>query len=282
MDAGEQPAHVPGGAGAPAPRRRFVLLGIAAAVLSAAVTGLVLSLDGSPEGPPPAAGGPTTRNEVAYDFDSNLRSDARGVQQIADSSGKGHTTVVRVDHAGQLVVVPDRRDGNALRFPARCSPDPPSTCPRAIVQVASGGELDPGTRDFAYGAAVLLRSSEVGAISSVMQKGTAAGTDASGWRLEVDAEGRPSCVLVAKGPATLYAARSADAISDGGWHTVTCTRRTVLLTIEVDGVRRGEATLLPDVVIQSTAPMRLGGTSIQQANDQFFGALDDVFFRLGG
>jgi hypothetical protein len=34
------------------------------------------------------------------------------------------------------------------------------------------------------------------------------------------------------------------------------------------------------VIVDSDAPMRLGGHNIQQDNDQFFGALDNVYFHL--
>lgn len=263
-------------------RRRVVQIGLTAVVvLSLVLVAVALRPRPRPRPPSPTPTTVVAADAVGYDFDGSLNTDAQGVNLVPDSSGHGHNGAVRTDKGGAVVVVAHPGQGNAVKFPPPCAPDPSVSCPRAIIQGPTTGDLDPGTRDFSYGADVLLMPTEVGSRLSIMQKGSGAGADASTWRLQVELAGRPSCILVAKGSGVTYRAGSQEFIGDGTWHRLRCIRTATLLTIEVDNVR-GEALPIPtDTRIESDRPLRLGGNSTQQANDQFFGAMDNLFLHIG-
>lgn len=108
-----------------------------------------------------------------------------------------------------------------------------------------------------------------------MQKGYA--SSPGQWKLQVDGyAGRPSCVVGG------YLARSAVSIADGRWHDAVCERSDGWLTISVDGVPRGRVAVPAAAAIGNDLPLRIGGTGLAAANDQFHGALDDLFFASRG
>ena len=265
------------------PRRRWVVLLSVANVVLLAFSVVVLAVGQwsprRPPRPPPALAAEAV--SVAYDFDDDVRTDDRGVREVRDASGNGHASVVRSDpdQAGQITLIPHAGQGRAVRFPPPCMPGP-DPCPRAIIQIEDAPDLRPGARDFTFGADVLVQSTEVSAGADIMQKGSATGVTPGVWKLELLADGRPRCGVVARDSGVEYTASSSVGISAGGWHRVQCTKTATALTIDVDGIRRATTVVPQGVVVDSDAPMRLGGHNIQQDTDQFFGALDNVFFRL--
>lgn len=219
-----------------------------------------------------------------YNFDgTDIHSGAQGERYVLDASGTGRNAFIRkpAGQAGDLGLIGHERFGKALTFPAPCIAATNVTCPRAIVEVADAA-LNPGTESFTYGANVLVQPAQ-SASSNIMQKGFA-NPSISLWKLEINASGggRPSCVVVGKGSdPTNHTAASSVGIADGAWHKVTCVKTATTLTIRVDNVTRGTATLPEGLTIANQEPPRIGGKDLTQPNDQFFGALDNVFFRLG-
>ncbi|NNC02712.1 hypothetical protein HJC10_07580 [Corallococcus exiguus] len=70
-------------------------------------------------------------------------------------------------------------------------------------------------------------------------------------------------------------------IADGGWHKVTCQRTSTTLTILIDNVARGSALLASTYDITPTGQsVGIGVKSAGNNNDQFHGAIDDVYFNL--
>jgi len=206
----------------------------------AAVATLALTLA------PPAAWAATT---VRYTFDAGY-----GLRVL----GRGGGTVSLVAHGG----------GRAAQFPGGAGT-------RAILQGSDDARLDPGNRPFRWGATVRLRTAETTSGGNVVQKGNA-GTG-SQWKLQVDGRaGRPSCVLVGQGH--WYVAVARVSIADGGWHAVTCTRSASTLTTTVDGVVRARVRVPGGLSVINSAPLRVGGKGLGGNNDQYRGAVDDVFY----
>ena len=72
--------------------------------------------------------------------------------------------------------------------------------------------------------------------------------------------------------------RSAVTVADGAWHAVECRREATTLTVFVDGVPQGTAKIPADLSVRNTAPLSIGGKGAYRNNDQFQGALDDVWY----
>lgn len=194
----------------------------------------------------------------------------------SDFSGRGHHASVLRSGGGIRSVT--RANGQAAAFPAPCSPSWDRACPRAILQTPSHSDLNPGTRPFRYGALVALRPAETSRGSNVVQKGYY--TSVGQWKLQVDGlGGRPSCVLGASGRG--YKTTAALSVADGAWHHIECSRVGQDLAITVDGSLRGRVRLPVNMSIANGEPVRIGGRSVAQDNDQFFGSVDNVYLIVG-
>jgi hypothetical protein len=207
---------------------------------------------------------------ASYNFDTD---GADGT--FLDVSGRGHALQTVGTAAGLLTSTP-HGTGRAILFPALCSG---TTCPRVVLLATAKDDLNPGIRDFRYGATVRLAASQTSSGENILQKGySEAGSQ---FKLQIDkTAGRPSCVLVGSGSATLWLAKSATSAADGGWHQVECRRSGTTLTILVDGTATGTATLPAALAVTNTAPLLLGGKGRSQDNDQYHGALDDVWISV--
>ncbi len=234
------------------------------AVIAACTVGALLSV-GSPASPAAAASVTVAR----YDFDG--RSAA-----LLDDSGHGHTmrlitsgggTVRRVLHGA----------GYGLQFPAKCSG---AKCPHAVLQTRHSAELNPGRRSIAWGATVRLARSQTTSGQNVVQKGYSA--TSSQYKLQIDGRaGRPSCVLVDVRKRSIKLVRSSVSVADGRWHTVKCHRAGAAFGILVDGRTRGMIKIPATLTVANKHPLRIGGKGVYADNDQFQGAVDDVFVRIG-
>jgi hypothetical protein len=197
-------------------------------------------------------------------------------QGFAEASGSGATLALHSRNGGTVEHVP-RGTGYAAAFPVRCLTS--SGCPRAILQGTDDARLDPGARPFRFGAWLAVRPDQTAAGSNIMQKGYH--NSESQWKLQVDGSGgRPSCVLVGRGSTRRYIAQSTVSIADGGWHQVTCQRAASTVTVWVDGVARGSAPIPSGLTVANGQPLRLGGKNDSLDNDQYWGAMDDVFFAV--
>lgn len=228
-----------------------------------------------------ASFGPTAQQPVppvppspyvaSYNFDSTVTDGT-----YDDGSGHGHLLKSVSANGGVVQSVP-HGDGQGVAFPAKCTG---SNCPRVVLQATSAPDLNPGAKDLRYGATVRLSPAETSSGENIMQKGYA--TTGGQYKLQVDGvSGKPSCVMSDQTATTLYVAKSQRSVSDGGWHTLECRRVGTTLTILSDGQVEGSATLPAGLAVETTQPLSLGGKGSGATNDQYHGALDDVWLRIG-
>jgi hypothetical protein len=222
-----------------------------------------------------AAAAPATPAAVVvarYAFDA-------GGGTIADTSGRGHTLTVIAGHGGAVRAI-THGTGRALAFPAKCRVRAKRRCPHVVLQAPPAADLNPGTRPIAYGASVRLARSQTTKGQNVLQKGYSATT--SQYKLQVDGTaGRPSCVLVDDRKPTIRLVRSSVSVADGAWHAVECRRAGTAFTIVVDGVLRGVLAVPAALSVRNGGPLSVGGKGASANNDQFQGALDNVWVRIG-
>jgi hypothetical protein len=186
---------------------------------------------------------------------------------------------VRTAQGGATKFVTAAGGGRYLGFPAPCAAKA-KTCPRALLEGTDDPDLDPGTRQFRWGASVYVQKWQVAGSSNVMQKGVA--TTDSQWKLQIGASaGKAQCVVVGQGSSRAYVARSVATVADGKWHKVLCLRTSTALTVFVDGRTSGHAVVPAALSIGNALPVRVGGPNFNTASDMYHGFLDDVYATLG-
>ncbi len=237
-------------------------------VVATAVAGTAFATAGAAWAAGPAAVTPEAPQTVAlrYSFDQT-------VSAPIDESGHAHALTTLSSNGGTVGAV-GHDAGRAMTFPAKCKG---SGCPRAVLETASADDLNPGRVHFRYGATVLLPANQTTAGQNVLQKGYSA--TGGQYKLQIDGgAGRPSCALVGTGRSRIHLAQSSVTVADGAWHTVECRRGAKSLTILVDGVPRGTATIPAELSVSNASPLRIGGKGAYRDNDQFHGTVDDVWF----
>jgi hypothetical protein len=70
-------------------------------------------------------------------------------------------------------------------------------------------------------------------------------------------------------------------VADDRWHALECRRSGTSLTVLVDGVPRGAATVPAALSVLNHIPLSVGGKGSFTDNDQFQGILDDVWVQIG-
>ena len=220
---------------------------------------------------PTAAPAPVT--VARYTFDAGATAPGG---RIADTSGHGAALTVRSADRGAIRFVTGH-GGRFVLFPARCGA---GTCPRVLLEGGNDAGLNPGTRNFRWGAAVAVSRAQLASSSNVMQKGVT--TADSMWKMQVGStHGKAQCVLVGRGSTTAYLARSSVSVADGAWHQVQCQRYGTRLIVYVDGVNRGQVSIPATLSVANALPLRLGGPNFNTTSDMYHGALDDVFAAVG-
>ncbi|XVU25983.1 LamG-like jellyroll fold domain-containing protein [Actinoplanes sp. CA-054009] len=196
---------------------------------------------------------------------------------IIDESGRGHTLRVISGHGGAVRRVVHGQ-GSALAFPGRCLA---RVCPHVALQTAtSSADLNPGARNIAFGAEVMLTPGQTSKGQNVVQKGYS--TTSSQWKLQIDgAAGRPSCVLVDDKRPPIRMATSSVSVADGQWHSIECRRVGTTLFVLVNGYLRGRTAIPAKLSVTNNRPMSIGGKGAYADNDQFNGALDNVWVQIG-
>ena len=239
-------------------------------ILVPAVPALAATTTATPTAP--AAAAPVT--VARYTFDAGATPAGR----IAENSGRGGPLTVRTaDHAAVRFIT--AKTGRYVAFPARCASGATS-CPRALLEAANDADLNPGVRPFRWGASVYLTKAQLAGSSNVLQKGVT--TTDSQWKLQIGAtHGRAQCVVVGRGSAQAYIARSSISVADGAWHRVLCQRSGAALAVYVDGVNRGQTGIPAALSIANTLPLRIGGPNFNTTSDMYHGYLDDVVAVLG-
>ncbi|GAB2611944.1 hypothetical protein Aab01nite_67480 [Paractinoplanes abujensis] len=208
--------------------------------------------------------------------ESTVRYTFDGPSPLADVSGHGHDLTPVSRNGGTFGTVA-RNGGKALVFPPPCAQEP---CPRIALRAPTTAQLNPGRRPIRFGASVRLAADQTTKGENVMQKGYS--VRGSQYKLQIDGlAGRPSCVLVDDRRPDIHAAISGVGVADDRWHDLECRRRGTRLTILVDDVVRGRATLPADLSVSNHIPFSLGGKGSFADNDQFQGMLDDVWVQIG-
>ncbi|WP_189080291.1 laminin G domain-containing protein [Mangrovihabitans endophyticus] len=207
-----------------------------------------------------------------YRFDSG-----RVGGTVADDSGRGHAMRVAASNGGEWLAVP-RAGGRAAQLPTACAAR--RSCPRMVLQSGTAGDLNPWRRSLAYGATVRLPGDQTSKGQNILQKGYSA--TSSQYKLQIDGyAGKPSCVLVGRHDTQIRIVRSAVPVADGAWHDVSCRRSRSVFTIIVDGMVRGRAWVPTTLSVANSHPLSIGGKGGYYDNDQFQGAIDDVWLMIG-
>jgi hypothetical protein len=213
---------------------------------------------------------PPLVTEMTAHYGFNGRSSS-----IVDESGNGHTLRVISFQGGQVRAVA-HGPGTALAFPDKCTRQ---VCPHVALQSVESAGLNPGTRDIAFGADVLLDPGQTSTGQNVMQKGYS--TTSSQYKLQIDgAAGHPSCVLVDVRRPVIRMVRSSVTIADGRWHRVRCQRIGTRLEVYVDNVPRGRTAVPSNLNVSNDLPLSIGAKGAYRDNDQFNGILDNVWVRI--
>ena len=171
--------------------------------------------------------------------------------------------------------------GRALAFPAKCT----GTAKRAARTWscrAPATDLNPGTRpDRVRRRRAAAPANQTTKGQNVLQKGYSA--TSSQYKLQVDgAAGRPSCVLVDDRKPAIQLVRSSVSVADGAWHAVECRRAGD--DVQHPGRRRrprGAARSRPRLSVTQRRAAEHRRQGRLGDNDQFQGALDDVWVRIG-
>jgi hypothetical protein len=214
---------------------------------------------------------PASDYVASYNFDTTI---ADGT--FDDGSGHGHLLRAVTRNGGKVTLTP-HGSGQALRFPPKCTG---TACPRLVLQAADTPDLNPGSRPLRYGAGVLLSPAETGSGENILQKGYSTG--GGQYKLQVDGiSGKPSCGMSDKSEPTVYVARSRTSIADGSWHAVECRRTGPTLSIVVDDQVQASVAIPASLSVETSQPFSLGGKGVGADNDQFHGALDDVWIHVG-
>lgn len=200
------------------------------------------------------------------------------VTTVVDDSGKGHTGSVAAVN-GATVTTVTGYEGLGVKFPAVCVG---TTCPHAILTTPDATDLNPGTALFTFGLRVRLTLADLTSDhgSNLVQKGL---STTAQWKLQIDdaATGRPSCVVRTAGGLEPIIVKSSVGVADGTWHKVSCQRTATTITILVDNIARGSALISSTYVINPVnQPVSIGAKGTGSNNDQFHGAIDDVYFNL--
>ncbi|MEV4423389.1 LamG-like jellyroll fold domain-containing protein [Patulibacter sp. NPDC049589] len=215
------------------------------------------------------ANGPVT---VRYTFDHGVG------RPIVDLAGRHYLRPVG-QNGGLLRLVP-QRGGLAVAYPDRCALPRERDCPRAILEGVRDDDLNPGRLPLRYGASVLMTHADLADGANVLQKGYSVG-GVSQFKLQVDhRQGHPSCVIAGQ-RARIYRAEPLIDVADGTWHDLECRRTPTRLTMIVDGAPRAWVPVPAMLSIANAEPLRVGGKGPGRGNDQFAGAIDDVFVTIG-
>lgn len=261
-------------------------LPVAGALLAGLALGGCARLADDPSRPTPgvatatASPDPRAVASLRVDFSAVTGNLAAG-DLVEDVSGNGHSAVmVTTGPVESLTLVEAPAGELGVQFPSRCDEGEETDCPRAILEVADAPELNPQQRDFSWGAQVLLRDDQTSKGSNVVQKGFSTG-GRSQWKLQVDGQaGRPSCVIVGADDTEVYLVAAPAGVADGEWHDVRCRREGDELSIRVDGELVATAPVPAGLVVEPPGPVRVGGKNAKQGNDQYFGAVANIFLAV--
>jgi hypothetical protein len=239
----------------------------------------------------------TSQEKLRYTFDQGIQTEPSSnlryvVDVSADSTGNNQKGYLKGAYGGVISLVPgNSTQGLVAKFPDPCTATATTVCPKALIETDAtrSGELNPGSGPFSFGAWVLMNPSDLTGGSNVMQKGLY--NDPGGqWKLQVDTPpgepGHPSCSMgfVVDGIVEhVYVEAFGVDVADERWHRVVCHKKADnRVYVIVDGVQKNSKPVPEGAVIDNDAPVRVGAKHLSSKdNDQFHGALNNPFFRLG-
>ncbi len=203
---------------------------------------------------------------------------ATEVRYTFEGESLGENLAVSAIAGGEVRPEP-RSSGQAVRFPPRCRIYGGLNCPRVVLE--SREVPNPGTAPVRFGAAVLMEPDDTDPGENVLQKGFSRGHGQ--FKLQVDGvAGQPSCVLVGTGSSRIFMVTARGSVADGWWHQIECVRTGSDFSILIDGAISGRIRVPAALSIVNGDPLRIGGKGLSPNNDQFHGAIDDVFVVIGG
>lgn len=221
-----------------------------------------------------SSGSGRVQDQMRLSFEGSSAATLRSGSTVHDASGSGNDGTVAVANGGKISLVDSGSTGHGAAYPSRCLV---AGCPRAVISVKDDADLDPESASFVYGARLRLWPGQTSKGGNVVQKGL---FDEVGgqWKLQVDGyAGKPSCVI--SGTKSRVILWSNLSVADGAWHIVKCRRIGREVTLFIDGKVRAQGFQAVGTV-SNRAPVRVGGRDTAITNDQYFGQLDEVFFRL--
>ena len=228
--------------------------------------------------------------ELLLDFDS-LPADTETVSTVRNEGSASVIVMAATSGSAAVRAVDDPEGGRAVRFPAFREVAKAPRTPSVAVLVATDelAALDPGDRDFSFGASFALdRRSSGSAVdngNNLLQRG-----GFEGGQIKVQVDRRvPSC-RVAGDRGDVFVEADGP-VTPGRWYTVTCERDASQVNLSVTPRGRGETSrtwrasgpigsislgLAPITIGGKTGP---AGEAVSSA-DQFNGAVDDVFVQM--
>ena len=233
---------------------------------------------------------PAAKGALVLDFESGPRA-GQPVEAVTNAGTDDADVVVADSESARVESVAGPDGGLAVRFPSYTGAE---DAPAAVLVVAGEetGPLSPGDRDFEFGATFVLdpesSGSKVDDGDNLVQRGSF--SDPGQFKIQLD-EGVPSCRVA--GDAGEVFVTAEQPVGPGVWYSVSCAREgsQVRLTVTPYDDAQGEpesfrASGPTGTLTFGTEPLSVGGkvdpTGKPVASaDQFNGAVDDVFLRIG-
>ena len=226
---------------------------------------------------------------LMLDFESGIDT-AGGARTVANSGTGRVRTEVHTTGNAAVTVVPGPDGGKAVRFPAYTGA---ATAPAAVLAAVDegGGALDPGDGPFSFGASFELDQQSSGSAAdngdNLVQRGTF--DSPAQFKIQLD-HGVPSCRI--KGATGEVMVTAGDPVDPGSWYSVSCSRdgSDVKLTVKAYDGGAGAGTWHTSgptgTISLDGLPLTVGGKTGPDGTptaspDQFNGAVDNVFLRLG-
>jgi len=153
----------------------------------------------------------------------------------------------------------------------------------SIVTVPDNSSLDPGVSNFSFtvSAQFTLIPSK-GNDYDLMRKGL--NTDDGGdYKLEI-LPGAQQTIAQAhcefSGSIADIGITAGPNLADGNWHTITCTKTAISISVTIDGTSYSKLALVG--AMSNGAPLTLGGKlKGKKVKDAYIGALDEASFNTG-
>lgn len=162
--------------------------------------------------------------------------------------------------------------GSAYRFDGRSS----------YVDVPSSPRLNPGTAPIQFTAHVRYTVTPPKTSTTdydVLRKGTASDS-AQFYKLEIRTDNRAVCRFVgSKTTKSGILVHAGPRLNDGRWHTITCTKTSTKISLDVDGrtySKRGRVGS-----ISNSGPLTMGAKPGRRFTDFYNGDLDEVSVSIG-